>query len=106
MSTPTIIDIPHGLGRDETKRRMGARVGKIAKYIPGGAATVTSSWPSEYRLAVTVSTFGQDIPCTIDAEDTLMRVTLHLPGIVKLMAGPISTAVRRQGERMVQDKRE
>ncbi len=85
---------------------MAARVGKLAAHIPGGAATVTSSWPSEDRLAVTVSTMGQDIPCTIDVEDALLRVTLHLSGMLKLMAGPISAIVRQQGERMVlADKR-
>ena len=46
MASPTVIDIPHTLGRDEAIRRMERGVGKLASHIPGGAATVTHSWPS------------------------------------------------------------
>ena len=45
MPAPTIIDIPHKLGRDEVKRRMQGRIGELASRIPGGAAEVASSWP-------------------------------------------------------------
>jgi hypothetical protein len=106
MTTATIIDIPHNLGRDEAKRRMAAGIGKLASHIPGGAATVTSSWPSDDRLALTVATMGVEVPCTVDAEDSRLRVTLHLTGMLSLMAGPISAIVQKQGERLVlEDKR-
>lgn len=105
MAEPTIIDISHSLGREEAKRRMESRVGKLASHIPGGAATVTSSWPSADRMALTVSTMGVEVPCTIDAEDTRLRVTLHLPGMLSLMAGPISAVVRQQGEGLMLEDR-
>lgn len=103
MTAPTIIDIPHSLGREEAKRRMATRVDKLASHIPGGAATVTSSWPSADRLALTVATMGVEVPCTVDAEDSRLRVTLHLPGMLGLMAGPISAIVQKQGERLMLD---
>lgn len=103
MPNPTIIDISHNLGREEAKRRMANGVGKLASHIPGGAATVTHSWPSADRLALTVATMGVEVPCTVDAEDNMLRVTLELPGMLALMAGPISAIVRKQGERLVLD---
>jgi hypothetical protein len=105
MAQPTIIDIPHTLSREEAKRRMAARVGKLASHIPGGAATVTHSWPSADRMLLTVSTMGIEVPCTIDAEDTRLRVTVNLSGMLSLMTGPIAAVIRSQGERlMVEDK--
>lgn len=84
---------------------MADGVSKLASRIPGGAATVTHHWPSADRLALTVSTMGFDVPCTVDAEDAMLRVTLHLPGMLGLMAGPIAAVVQQQGERlMIEDR--
>ncbi len=85
----------------EAKRRMERGVGKLASHIPGGAATVTHSWPSAERLALTVATMGVEVPCTVDAEDNRLRVTLHLPGMLSLMSGPIAAIVEKQGERLM-----
>ncbi|MEJ7934866.1 polyhydroxyalkanoic acid system family protein [Sphingobium sp. AN558] len=105
MTVARRIDIPHSLGREEAKRRMAAGVGKLVSRIPGGAATVTHDWPSADRLALTVSTMGVEVPCTVDAEDAMLRVTLHLPGMLSLMAGPIAAVVQQQGERlMIEDR--
>lgn len=84
MATLTIIDIPHSLGRDEAGRRM-AGIGKLASHIPGGAATVSHSWPSQDQLSLTVTTMGVEVPCTVDAEDTRLRITLQLPAMLSLM---------------------
>jgi hypothetical protein len=101
MPNPTIIDIPHSIGREEARRRMAKGVGKLASHIPGGAATVTHSWPSADRLALTVATMDVEVPCTVDAEDERLRVTLELPGMLRLMAGPIAAIVKSQGEKLM-----
>lgn len=80
---------------------MAKGVGKLASHIPGGAATVTHSWPSADRLALTVATMGVEVPCTVDAEDERLRVILELPGMLSLMAGPIAAIVKSQGERLM-----
>lgn len=105
MAAPTIIDIPHNLGRDEARRRMAAGIGKLASHIPGGAATVTHSWPSQDQLSLTVATMGVEVPCTVDAEDARLRVTLQLPAMLSLMSGPIKAIVQQQGERLLLDKK-
>lgn len=60
MATPTIIDVPHRLGRDEARHRMEAGIGKLASHIPGGSATV--SWPSQDQLSLTIATMGVEVP--------------------------------------------
>jgi hypothetical protein len=103
MATPIIIDIPHSLGRDEAKRRMTSGVGKLVSHIPGGAATVTHSWPSRDQMSLIVATMGVEVPCTVDAEDARLRVTLLLPAMLNLMSGPIKAIVQQQGERLLLD---
>jgi len=103
MKSPIIIDIAHSLGREEAKRRMATGVTKLASHIPGGAATVTSAWPSADRMALTVATMGVEVPCTVHAEENLLRVTVHPPAMLGLMAGPISAMIRSQGERLMLD---
>ncbi|WP_420146006.1 polyhydroxyalkanoic acid system family protein [Sphingobium sp.] len=103
MATPIIIDIPHSLGRDEAKRRMTNGVAKLASHIPGGAATVTHDWPSQDQMSLTVATMGVEVPCTVDAEDARLRVTMLLPAMLSLMSGPIKAIVQQQGERLLLD---
>lgn len=82
---------------------MATRITKLASHIPGSAATVTSAWPSADRMALTVSTMGVEVPCTVHAEENLLRVTVHLPAMFGLMAAPISAMIRSQGERLMLD---
>jgi hypothetical protein len=105
MAVPTIIDIPHNFGREEAKRRMAVGVGKLASHIPGGAATVTHNWPSQDQLSLSVATMGLEVPCTVDAEDFRVRVTLQLPAMLSFMSGTIKAIVQQQGERLLLDKK-
>jgi hypothetical protein len=100
-----IIDIPHRLGRTEAKRRMSAHIGDLASRIPGGAATVISSWPTEHRLQVDVTAFQQHIASFVDVGDDALRVEIRLPGLMALMAGPIAAVVRERGENLLRDDR-
>ena len=97
MANPTIIDIPHDLGREEAKRRMRARIGELAGHIPGGMAEVASSWPAEDRMAVDVKALGQSVAATLDVGDTAIRVSLMLPPLLGMMAGRIAEVVQRKG---------
>lgn len=83
---------------------MEAGVAKLPCYIPGGVAEVQHSWPSESRMALEVKTFGQVIPAHVDLILGRVRVTVRLPGILKLMAGPIEAMVRKSGERLLVEK--
>lgn len=104
MPTATISDIPHGLGRAEAKRRMTRGVAKLASHIPGEAASVTHSWASEDQMSLTVVAMGMEIPCTVDADDTRLHVTLQLPGMLRLMADPIKIIIHQQRERLLRDQ--
>ena len=60
MPTPTIVDVPHKLGRAEAKRRLEVGVGKIFRHLPGGGeAHVSSSWPSAFQMLLDLKAMNQ-----------------------------------------------
>jgi hypothetical protein len=101
MANPIVIDIPHRLGRAEARRRMAAGVGDLARHIPGGAADVTSSWPSEDRMLLDIAAMGQKIAATLDVEDAVLKVSLAVPPMLSFMSGPISAVVRQSAEALL-----
>jgi len=105
MAEPTVIDIRHSLGRDEARRRIAARAGDLPRHVPGGMATITSSWPTPDRMAMTVSAMGQDIPCTLDVGEDVIRVSILLSGMLAMMAAPITAIVRsRAADLLLEDR--
>lgn len=101
MTAPTIIDIPHRLGKAEAKRRMKARIGELPAHIPGGTAEVRADWPGEDRMTVDVAALGQSVSATLDVEESIIRVTLVLPLMLGLFAGKIAEIVRAKGSALL-----
>ena len=97
MTAPTIIEIPHRIGKAEAKRRMKARIGELPAHIPGGVAEVRADWPAEDRMALDVKALGQSVSATLDVEEAVIRVALVLPPMLGLFAGKISEIVRQKG---------
>ena len=104
MSGPVTIDVPHQLGRAAAIERLRSRIGELAGHIPGGMATVNSSWPSDNVMALEVTTMGQTISARLEVEDTRVRVELVLPMMLSFFSGMISAAVREGGEKLLEDK--
>ncbi len=105
MSKPTVIDIPHSLGRDEAKRRLKSRIGELAGHIPGGAADVRTAWPSEDRMTLSVDALGQSVNSVLDIDEKVIRLQLQLPAMLSFMSGAIEKAIRKRGaEVLLEDK--
>lgn len=100
MAGPITIDIPHDLGRAEAKRRMMAGVDKIARHIPGGGE-VSSSWPAEDRMVLTIAAMGQKVSADLDVEDRLVKVSLTVPLMLSFMSGPITAIVQKSAEELL-----
>lgn len=101
---PIIIDLTHNLAPAEVRRRMDVGITKLPTHIPGGVAEVHADWLHNDQMKVDVKAMGQNISSMLDIQDQLVRITVNLPGMLALMAGPIEAMVRRSGEKLLLEK--
>ena len=101
MATPTIVDIPHNLGREAAKARLRANIGNLGDHIPGGVAAMEATWPGPDQMLIALEAMGQRLSVTLDIGDTNVRASFMLPGMLAFMADAITAAVRRQGSRLL-----
>jgi hypothetical protein len=101
MSTPTVVDIPHSLGREAAKARLAGNIGSLGRHIPGGIADLQTTWPAPDRMLVTLRAMGQNLSVTLDIGDSVVRASFMLPGVLGFMADAISAAVRREGSQLL-----
>jgi hypothetical protein len=107
MAAARTFDIPHQLGRDEARRRMGVRVGELPAHLPGGVAEVRSSWPSDDVMALDITAMGQHVTATLEVQDRVIRVSMVLPPMLRFMSGTIVAAAQRKGAALLlRDDRE
>ncbi|MDE2562143.1 MAG: polyhydroxyalkanoic acid system family protein [Sphingomonadales bacterium] len=95
------VAIPHTLGREEVRRRLRARSGEVAGFIPGGLATVTTDWPDEDRMHMGLSAMGHTVNAHVDVEDAAMVITLDLPDSLSFVRGMVEAAVREKGTKLL-----
>ena len=101
MNKPTVVDIPHAIGRDAARERLRSRIGELAGHLPGGMAEVNSSWTSADRLVLEILAMGQRVTATLDVEDSFVRASFELPAMLSFMSGMISKAVRSKGAQLL-----
>ncbi len=97
------IDVPHGLGAAEAKRRIEAGTGQLIGALPAGA-TVTPGWTGD-RLDLAVAAMGQDVSASLDVQERIVRVTVTLPPMLEFLRPLIEQGIRRSGTALLEDKR-
>jgi hypothetical protein len=95
------VAIPHQLGREEVRRRLRANSHRIADGIPGGMAQVTTDWPSEDRMRLSISAMGQVVDGHIDIEDTQVIFQATLPPALGFLQPIVEGAIRQQAPRLL-----
>jgi len=106
MQRPIDVDLPHRLGKDEAKRRLGGNIGKLADHIPGGAAQVESSWAGD-TLNLTITALGQQVAAEVEVMEAKVHCRVMLPGMLALFAGPIEAMLKAKGnDLLLEDKRD
>ena len=104
MSEPIDVDLPHKLGKDEAKRRIGGNIHKLQEHIPGGA-NVSSRWEGD-TMKLSVAAMGQAIDADLTVHETKVHCHLALPGLLGMFAQPIAAMLKaRGGELLLEDKR-
>ncbi|GAA3251681.1 polyhydroxyalkanoic acid system family protein [Sphingomonas yabuuchiae] len=91
---------PHSLGHAEARRRIEQGLPKLEAKIPGGGQ-VSSEWPAEDRLILTIIAMGQTVKADMEIADTALRGTVAIPMMLSMMAGPIGEFVKTSAEKML-----
>ena len=94
------FDIPHTLGHAEARRRIEQGLPKLESKIPGGGQ-VTSEWPADDRLMLTIIAMGQTVKADMNIADDSLRGTVAIPMRLSMMAGPIGDFVKTSAEKML-----
>ena len=97
-----IVDLPHQLGQEEARRRIGRNIGKLTDHIPGGG-NVRSGWAGD-TLNLEVAAMGQQVTAAIDVQEKLVRLEITLPPSLAFFGSAIEGLIRRQGAQMLEDK--
>ncbi|MFC4293504.1 hypothetical protein ACFO0A_00370 [Novosphingobium tardum] len=95
------IAIPHTLGKNEVRRRLKARSGEIAGFIPGGMADVRTEWPSDDRMTMAISAMGQKMGAQIDVEETQLVFVVDLPPALSFVEPMVAAAIREKGMKLL-----
>lgn len=95
------VAIPHKLPREEVRRRLKGRAHEIADFIPGGMADVTTRWPSEDRMDLSVAAMGQSIDSMVEIEETELVFTVNLPPALSFIEPMIKGAIVSKGQKLL-----
>lgn len=95
------VPISHSLDKEEVRRRLRARTGEIANFIPGGMADVTTDWPDEDTMALSVSAMGKTVDGRIEIEDGQVVFNIDFPPALAFVEGMVRSQVEAKGRKLL-----
>ena len=95
------VAIAHNLPREEVRRRVHERSGEITDFVPGGLATVETSWPSDDRMDLSIIAMGQTVTGAVTLEDGEMVVSFDLPPQLGFFGSMIEQKIREKGQKLL-----
>ena len=95
MPDPIVVTVSHRLGRDGARRRIDESLTQIRRQLAAFTSSLDTAWKGD-RLEFSLVAMRQQIAGHLDVEESLVRIVVELPLLLRMLAGPI---VRRvQGE--------
>lgn len=98
------VPIPHDLGKDEVRHRLRSRSHEIGNFVPGGMADVTTSWPNEDRMDLSVKAMGQGVDGAVIIEDNQVVFEVNLPPALSFVEPMVASAIREKGQKLLEAK--
>lgn len=95
------VAIPFDISQDVARERLKSRSHEIADHIPGGMAQVSTDWPSDDRMNITISTMGQSLRGIVNVEESQLVFEIALPMALSFLEPMISGAIRQQGQKLL-----
>ena len=98
------VPIPHSLPREEVRQRLSSRSHEIANFIPGGMADVTTGWPDEDTMTLSVRAMGQGVNGRVLIEERQVVFEVDLPPALAFFEPMVAGAIRNQGTKLLEHK--
>ncbi|MBX7482893.1 polyhydroxyalkanoic acid system family protein [Qipengyuania qiaonensis] len=98
------VPIPHSLGKEEVRRRLQSRSHEIGQFVPGGMADVTTTWPHEDRMDLSVKAMGQGIDGCVIVEEDQVIFEINLPPALSFVEPMVAGAIRQHGQKLIAPK--
>jgi len=103
MPNPLVVSIPHRLGKAEAVCRLKSGLGTVRSNFGHLLSVETEIWTGDH-LQFQVSALTQRAHGTIDVADDHVRLEVHLPWALSLLASAIQPAIRKEGTLMLEKK--
>ena len=104
MTKPISISIPHQLGRAEARRRLEEGFGRIEQqFASGGVANFAKAWEGD-KLSFSAQALGQMITGHLDVLEDAVRMEIHLPNLLALVAGKLKGRLQKEGQLLLEKK--
>ena len=95
------VPIAHTLPKEEVRRRLRERNHEIANFVPGGMADVTTGWPNEDQMDLSVRAMGQGIDGRVLIEEHEVVFEVDLPPALSFVEPMIAGAIRDKGQKLL-----
>lgn len=103
MTKPLIVEIPHQLGREEARRRLQTGIGQLKTKFADKVTALDESWTGDH-LDLAVKALGQSVSAGLDVEADHVRLEIHLPWMLALLAEKAKGFIRKEGQLLLEKK--
>jgi hypothetical protein len=98
---PLVVSIPHGLGRQEAKRRLEAGIGRLGPELGAVVGGLDYSWDAD-TLNFRAAAMWQTITGRVDVLEDAVRIEIDLPWMMRLLGETIANRVRGRALSMLE----
>jgi hypothetical protein len=73
----------------------------MADTIPSGLAKVTTGWPNDDQMTITVEAMGQAMGGLVDIEDCQVVFEVELPAALSFVEPMMAGTIRQHGQKLL-----
>jgi putative polyhydroxyalkanoate system protein len=103
MSKPLVVSIPHGLGKDEARRRLETGFTGLKQQFGQHLTAVQDTWSGD-RMDFKLAAMGQQVTGHLVVKADTVDLEVNLPFLLAMMAEKAKTFIQKQGHLMLEKK--
>ena len=101
MAEPVVVSIPHSLGKAEALRRLQSGL----QGLPTNSLLTFEQQPwADNKMPFVVRAMGQAIPGSLEVEDSVVRLEVMLPALLRKLWEPLKNAILGRAKLLLEKK--